>query len=61
MAKTEWKKISENPPRSGRILIFTPDCDDETMRYRIIDARDLRIMSEATHYIQLSPPSPDIS
>lgn len=54
---SEWQPV-ETAPKSGRVLVFTPNTirDDDPIRYRIVDAQFIRIMKEVTHWMPLVEP-----
>lgn len=53
----------ELPPRhrkgdaAVRVMVFSPEYPPgHEMRYRIVDSQFVRIMTDATHWTELSPP-----
>jgi hypothetical protein len=50
--RNEFKQLEKRT----RVLIYTPDNDDEVMKYRVIDSDLLPRVKDATHYCILYPP-----
>ena len=53
-----WRDRSDKSYyNEARILIFTPDYEDVTMRWRIIDSQFMDLCKEASHWKKLDEPA----
>ncbi len=56
-----WNRSDVEPPAGVRILAFSPVYPvGHEMRFRVMDSQFLRIMKEATHWMELEPNKPII-
>ena len=56
-----WNRSDIIPPLGVRILAFSPSYPvGHEMRFRIVDSQFLKIIGEATHWMELEPNKPVI-